>query len=642
MDEDPRDFGEVGEEDDEEQSGQSVRLSRRLFLFKFASLVGVGLVVRQLWQLQVVSGSQYRQFADENRLRQSAVKAPRGVMYDRNGVLLVRNVPSYTVAIVPAALPDAQQKTVFAKLGSLLAMSATKVRTTFDKNRVQVGEYTPVPIKAQVSTEIAFRIEESHLDLPGVTVVVEPTREYRDGPLVSHIVGYIGRISEEQYEARKNDSQRRYDANDQIGQTGLELIYEDELRGLPGEKLFEVDSSEREVGVVSSVEAQPGHNLVLSLDLELQRAVSDILVKGIKDWGAITGIAMNPNNGQILTMVDLPTYDNNLFARGISERDLNDLLSTPYFPLINKAISSAFPPGSTFKIVSSCGSLQAGVVTPSTIINCPGGMFLPGAYGGGAYLKCWAAHGNQDLVAGLANSCDTYFYHLAGGEPHDRWPGLGPERLADYCRAFGLGSPSGIDLPGEVGGLVPDPRWKLENIKEQWYRGDTYIMGIGQSFLQVTPLQMLQALSAIANDGTLYRPQLVMEIRDGDGKVVRPFRPEVIRELPVEKQHLAAVREGLRANMLYGKTRYGADYWGTAWDSEVKGVEIAGKTGTAESVLNEKGQYDTHGWFVGYAPYKKPEIAVLVFVQNGKGPQHAAHLVADIMRYYFKIPAEKA
>ena len=628
-------------EEGEEQEGQPAQLSRRLFLFKLAALAGAGLIMRQLWQTQVVEGAQYRQYADENRLRESTVKAPRGVMYDRNGTLLVRNVPSYTVAIVPAVLPETQRKVVFQRLAAALSMTPSQVQTIFDKGRVKVTEFTPVPIKTQVSTEVAFAIEERHLDLPGVTLVVEPSRDYRDGHLASHLVGYIGRISAEQYEDRRSQVERRYDANDQIGQTGLEYIYEDELRGYPGEKLFEVDSSEREVGVVRSAEARPGHNLVLSLDWDLQRAVTDILAKGIKDWGAAAGIVVDPNNGQVLAMVDLPTFDNNLFSHDISDQELQGLFKTPYFPLINKTISSAYPPGSAFKIVTASGALQAGVVTPATIVNCPGGIFLPSSYGGGAYLKCWGSHGTEDLVAGLADSCNTYFYHLAGGEPHDRWPGLGPDRLADYARAFGMGQTTGIDLPGEVGGLVPDPQWKLANIKEQWYRGDTYIMGIGQSFLQVTPLQMLMAMSAIASGGTLFKPQVVMEIRDSDGKVVRPFTPKVIRELPVDKQHLAAVREGLRANLLYGTTQYGAEYWGTAWDSEVKGIEMAGKTGTAESVLNEKGEYLTHGWFTAFAPYKNPKIVALVFVQNGKGPQHAAHLVADIMRYYFKVPEEK-
>jgi penicillin-binding protein 2 len=268
-------------------------------------------------------------------------------------------------------------------------------------------------------------------------------------------------------------------------------------------------------------------------------------------------------------------------------------------------------------------------------------MFVPSAYGGGAWLKCWGPHDTEDLIAGLADSCDTYFYHLAGGEPHDKWPGLGPSRLADYARAFGLGAKTGVDLPDEVTGLVPDPDWKQKQFEEPWYRGDTYIMGIGQGFLQVTPLQMVVAMSSIANGGTLYRPQVVMEVRDEEGNLVRGFQPQVTRELPIEQQHLLAVREGLRANMSYGKTPNGVEYWGTAWDSEVPGVEMAGKTGTAESILNEKGEYLSHGWFTAFAPYKNPQIAVIVFVQNGKGPQHAAHRVADIMRYYFQVPEEK-
>lgn len=630
-------------EDEEEEEESSPPYIRRLTLFKIVVVLAFALIVRQLWMLQIVEGEQYRHFADENRLRITTVKAPRGVMYDRDGEILVRNVPSYTAAIVPAALPEENEDEVLRRLAGLLGMPEEEVARIYREGKEKTSHFSPVSIKTNISTEIAFTLEERHLELPGVTVVVEPTREYREGPLTSHLVGYIGRITAEQYEERKNDKERLYDINDQIGQVGLEQQYEEELRGIPGEKLFEVDSSEREVGVVSLTEPRPGHNLVLSIDLDLQRAVTEILAKDIKQYGAASAIVMNPNNGQILAMVDLPTYDNNLFARGISDKDLRELLEAPYFPLINKSISSAFPPGSTFKIITAAAALQADVVTPATIIDCAGGMFVPSPYGGGSWLKCWAAHSTEDMIAGLADSCDTYFYQLAGGEPRGKWPGLGANRLAEYARTFGLGSLTGIDLPGEVEGLVPDEEWKQEVFGEPWWSGDTYIMGIGQGFLQTTPLQMLQAAAAIANGGTLYKPQVVMEIRDEENRVVREFQPEVLREVPVEQRHFDVIKEGLRAGMEYeGVSPYGAKYNGTSWDSDVPGIDMAGKTGTAESVLNEEGKYESHGWFVGFAPYKNPEIAVVVFVQKGGGPQHSAHLTADIMRYYFKVPEEKA
>ncbi|MHB1131600.1 MAG: penicillin-binding protein 2 [Chloroflexota bacterium] len=616
------------------------RLPRRAF-FQLTAAAAAAVIVRQLWQLQVIDGTRYRLFAEENRTRQATVKAARGVIYDRKGTLLVRNVPSYTVAIIPAALPTAGGHDVFRRLAALLGTTIEALEATYAKERPQVGEFSPVPIKRYVTAQLAFALEEQHLALPGVTVVVDPVREYREGPLLSHVVGYIGRISEEQFKASKADTALGYEANDTIGQTGLENSYEEELRGLPGAKVFEVDSTEREVGTVRLDQPKAGHSLVLSIDLDMQRAVADILAQHIDEYGAAVGLVMDPNNGQMLALVDLPTYDNNLLVQGVSPADIDRLLATPYYPLLNKAISSAFPPGSTFKIVAGSGALQAGVVEPNTIVNCPGGILVPSTWGGGAWLKCWASHGKQDLVAGLANSCDVYFYHLAGGEPQGKWPGLGPERLADYARAFGLGAPTGIDLPTEVGGLVPDPAWKEANVKEPWYRGDTYIMGIGQSFLQVSPLQMLVAMAAIANGGTLYRPQVVREIRDEQGNVVRPFRPQVTRDLPIAAEHLAAMREGLRANMTYGKTANGATYWGTAWDSEVKGAHMAGKTGTAESILKEKGEYQSHGWFVAFAPEENPKVVVLVFVQNGKGPQHAAKRVAEIMRYIFKLPEEE-
>lgn len=633
---------EIDLRDEEEEEEESTPpYARRLIIFKIVAVVAVALILRQLWVLQVIEGSQYREYADENRLRVSTVKAARGVVYDRSGAILVRNVPSYTVAIVPAALPEDREHEVFARLAGLLGSTQGEIASTFAQRAAGVSRFEPVPIKADVSTEVAFVVEERHLELPGVKIVVDPVREYHEGELMSHIMGYIGRISAEQYEQRKADDKRRYGVNDAIGQTGLELVYEEQLRGYPGEKIFEVDRSEREVSVISLADPRPGNNLVLSIDLDLQQAVTEILAKHLDKYQSAVGIVMNPKNGQILALVDLPTYDNNLFARGISDRDLERLYETPGFPLLNKAIASAFPPGSTYKIITAAGALQSGIVAPSTKVNCQGGMFIPSPYGGGSWLPCWGWHGQEDMIAALADSCDVYFYQLAGGEPRDKWPGLGPARLADYSRAFGLGAPTGIDLPGEVAGLVPDEQWKETVFGEPWWRGDTYIMGIGQGFLQVTPLQMLLATTAVANGGTLYRPQIVMEIRDQEGNLVRGFRPDVIREVPVDAEHLEVVRAGLVAGMEIGTSPYGADYTGTSWDSNVKGIKMAGKTGTAESIINEKGEYDNHGWFAGFAPYDDPEIAVLVFVEHGKGPQDAAKRVADIMRYYFQVPEEE-
>ncbi len=639
MDERPELF-----DDEEEESG--ARQPRKLTFIAVAAVLMLALIVRQLWGLQVVEGAQFRSFADENRLRISTVKAARGVIYDSAGELLARNVATFTVGIVPASLPDGREASerVFSELGKALSLSGEQVRDIYRKNgfdsqgALKTSVFTQVPIKTEVPREVAFAIEERNVELPGVTVVVEAQREYTDGPVFSHLLGYTGRITAEQYAVRKSDPRRNYEPNDVVGQTGLEQLYEEDLRGFPGEKLFEVDSSEREVSVIRPAEPQAGNNLWLSIDGELQRAVTDILASKVQEYGAVTAVVLNPNNGQVLAMADLPTYDNNLFAQGISQSDLDRILAEPYFPLLNKAINSAYPPGSVFKVVTAAAALQAGVVGSNTIIDCPGGLAVPGTWGGTTWLKCWDTHATEDMVAALADSCDTYFYNLAGGDPNDKFPGLGASRLADYARAFGLGSPTGIDLPDEVSGLVPDPEWKRANIKEPWYQGDTYIMGIGQGYLQVTPLQIASVLSSIANGGTLYRPQVVKEIKDENNGVVREFQPQVIRELPIESEHLKVVGEGMLANMSIGKTTNGVQYYGTAHDSNIEGIQMAGKTGTAESILNDKGEYLNHGWFGAYAPYENPEVCVVVFVENGKGPQHAAKLTAEIMSYYFKVP----
>jgi penicillin-binding protein 2 len=351
---------------------------------------------------------------------------------------------------------------------------------------------------------------------------------------------------------------------------------------------------------------------------------------------------MDPQSGAILSMVSLPTYDNNLFAQGISMADLERLYEDPHRPLLNHAISDNLPPGSIFKIIPAAAALEEGVVTAGTRINCPGEIEVPNRFAPNdpalaQPFYCWnrSGHGYVDVVGGLAQSCDIFFYNVGGGFEETGFEGLGPEKLSDYARIFGLGNPTGIELPGESTGLVPDPTWKRRTLGENWSTGDTYNYSIGQGFLQVTPLQMLNVMAATANGGTLYQPQIVHHISDAEGTVVQAFRPVVSRTLPVSDESWNLIHAGL----------VGAVESGTAPLAQVEGVRVAGKTGTAQfcddialqtGICRAGFDQPTHAWFMAYAPVENPEIAVIVFVYNGgEGSQIAAPVAQEILDWYF-------
>jgi len=644
----------------------------RIVIFRITVLlVFFGLVV-QLWYLQVVQWQKYLLQSDRNRFRLVSIDAPRGIIYDRHGNILVRNKPSFTVTIVPADLPDdeAEQEAIFARLSALLDIPISRPGQSPSgrvpvalaappefslqpgiKELVEQGQgvpFLPVRIATNVEREIAFIIEEEHLDLPGVHVQIEPIRQYISGELTSHIIGYVGRIPEESAEGYIN---RGYDPNsDRVGLTGVELTFEDELRGHKGRKHIEVDVAGRESRTVGEAEAaEPGHNLILTIDLELQRAMEGALYQGISASSSKAGvaIAMNPQTGEILGMVSLPSYDNNLFAGGISVEDYGRLSSDPHHPLVNHATSGLYPPGSTFKIIPAAAALQEGVVAPEMQFTCEGTLWLPNKYFPDdpeqaqpfyCWIHEWGKHGPVNFISGIAQSCDIYFY-IVGGGLRD-FEGLGLERLADYARLFGLGEPTGIDLPGENAGLVPSRKWKRLTYSEIWVTGDTYNMAIGQGFLLATPLQILNATAAVANGGTLYQPQIASQVTDAEGRVLRSFAPEVIREVPVSQENLALVREGMRA----------AVEWGTAMNAYLPWVSVAGKTGTAEYFTDEnedgypdrdrKGNLPTHAWFTAFAPVEDPEIALIVLVEGGgEGSSTAVPVAAQILQYYLPVPS---
>jgi penicillin-binding protein 2 len=638
---------------------------RGIVVIVFLGLIG------QLWHLQTREGEYYRQAADTNRFRVQSNAAPRGVIYDRRGRLLVRNMPRISVSIIPAYLPEeeTERRELLRQLGELIEMPMT----TPSSQRLRQGTpqavrqaqpeaglleilanaeaapYYPAVVKKDVSREAAMVLEEEHLDWPGIVIQAEAVREYLYGPLTAHILGYVGPIPEssaKEYEARG------YDPNqDPVGLTGVEYTFEDELRGQDGQEVVEVDIAGRQVGVVGQpLQAIPGHSLQLTIDLDLQQAMEEILQEQLrihfKKQGVV--IATNPQTGEILGMVSLPSYDNNEFTGGISSELLQALQEDADRPLVNHAISGMFPPGSTFKLATACGALEEGVLTPATRLHCGGILWLPNRYypedpSLAQPFYCWiyhdyhGSHGSLSIVSALGQSCDIFFYQAAGGY-RDLFEGLGEERLGHYAELLGYGARSGIDLPGEATGLVPDTKWKRVNYSESWVTGDTYNMAIGQGFVLATPLQVLNATAAVANGGTLYRPQIVRQVVDADGNVVQAFAPDVIRNVAVSAENLDLVRQGMRAAV--------AGAGATARAINVPGVAIAGKTGTAEFFVDRnkdglpdrdrEGNLPTHAWFTAFGPYQNPEIALVVFVfGGGEGSAVAVPVANEILNYYF-------
>ncbi len=660
--------------------------SGRLAILRGIVIV-VGIIfVAQLVRIQFVQGQGLRARADENRFRLVEVQGQRGVMYDRNGQLLVRNRPSFDIVAIPSNLPDddAEVRAVLERLEAIITQSGADLpehepgdpaagdmtlpgigqqgrpefreRLSLDEAQAEInaamqgGAYRPVVIASRVSSELAFAVSEESHNLPGIELSITPVRDYLTGPLTSQVIGFMGPIPEAYVASYEEEG---YQASDQVGLAGLELTFEKALHGSDGRRNIEVDVNGREVRTVGDIfPSAPGNNLILTLDAKLQALMEQALLRGLETAKAQIGvaIAMDPKTGEVLGLVSLPTYDNNQFARGISAREYKALTDDKRLPLLNHAISALYPPGSVFKIVTASGALQEGVIDEDTRL----GDSFDGRVDGIIYVDnrffpddaryaqpfyCWihtygTGHYRINVREAMAVSCDIFFYQISGGY-RKTFEGLGIDKLVDYTRIFGFGEPTGIDLPGENPGLVPTPRWKRLTYAETWSAGDTYNMAIGQGALLATPMQVLNSTVAIANGGALYRPQLVRQIVDTEGNVVEEFQPELIRELPVDADVINIVREGM-----WGAVNSPN---GTAKALSVPGVTVAGKTGTAEFYdpdipLKANNRLPTHAWFTAFAPYEDPEIAIVVFVYNGgEGSATALPVAQEILRGYFDL-----
>ena len=534
----------------------------------------------------------------------------------------------------------------------------------------------PVTVKEDVPKDVAVALQANSVYLPGVEVSDQKlVRRYLAGPEFSHILGYVGPITQDEYDSYKQKGNNPYIATDYVGRGGLEEAFEPYLRGEHGGRWVQTDARGVEISEISSMrrDPQPGHTAILTIDRDFQKSVAVALQEGInkasegaiKDGktpvGAGVAIAINPQNGEILAQVSLPSYDNQLFVDGISEAQYQAYLNDPYKPLTDNSISGEFPPGSTIKPLLACGALQDGTLNLQTEYRCAGSIRVPtvtNENAGNTYV-CWLAsgHGPISIENAIAQSCDVFFYNVGApgqipdgateplhyyipGDPHPHnFEGLGIDQIDKYLRgSFGFGGPTGIELAGEASGVVPDAKWLFQSpLHEYWSVGDTINVSIGQGHVSCTPLQLVCAHAAIANGGTYYRPRLVKQLRDADGQVYRDFQPDKRWSLSVASDHIQAVRTGMRKTVTEGTAKGKFVLTGNDFP-------IAGKTGTAEFGEMINGKYRrSHAWFAAWAPYDKPEIAVIVLIEKGgEGSTYAVPVADAILAAHFGKTQTKA
>ena len=575
------------------------------------------MLVFRLWFLQVINGQKYRTQSENNRIHLQRLTPYRGRILDRNGELLVDNLPSFNLYIIPEDIQDKEK--LLMDLKKLIDLDPEEVEKKLKK---ESGAYAfqSVLIKKNISRDELAIIQTHLYNLPGVMTDPTPRRSYLYGDFAAHIIGYLGEINE------KELASGQYTENipgDYIGKFGVEGKWQKELNGTKGEKYVEVDAAGRQLQVVSKESPVSGQNITLTIEKNLQASAEEML----RDkTGAI--VAMDPSNGEILAMASAPSFDPNVFITGIDKTEWNRLTSGKDYPLQNRALSGQYPPGSVFKIVLALAGLEEGIITPEETTLCTGSYNF-----GNRDYRCWKAggHGTVALHKALRESCDVYFYKLGRK--------LGIERIAYYARMCGLGEKTEIGLESEKPGLIPDNEWKLKKYGVSWQPGETISASIGQSFVLVTPLQAARLISVIFNGGKVYQPKIVKRV--GDENNSDYSEPVLLRELDVDKKNLELIKNALTAVV--------NEQGGTGSSARLKEVTVAGKTGTAQVITLEKekeleeasGLLDRHGdhaWFVGIAPAEDPKIAVAVIIEHGgHGGSAAAPYAKELIREYLDI-----
>jgi len=574
------------------------------------------LFVGRLTYLQIWQGELFMAAAEGNRTRTIPIKAKRGIIYDLTGQILTRNVPTFSLEIITSEL---QSRNFDELLDTVLNHVKTNVtrEELLEKLQTQNEYYSqPVELLTHISYQDALRLKVALNGIPGTDVVLRGNRQYLYGQSISHILGYLGKISEQEIELVR---QGKYQFNDYLGKSGLELEYESILKGVDGFREIEVNALGQEQEVLSEKEPLQGKSLRLNIDIQLQEKIYQELQVGVEKSHSkkAAAIALDPQTGAIRAAVSLPSFDNNDFAQNNSEV-LSQLFIDENQPLFFRVLQGEYPSGSTFKPLIATAALQEGIINNATSFLSNGGLaisswFFPDRKAGG--------HGLTNVTKAIAESVNTFFYIIGGG--YQDFVGLGVDKITDYARKFNLTRSSQIDYPSERLGFLPSKSWKEEYKQERWYIGDTYNLSIGQGDILVTPLQMAVAYSAILNGGKVMQPQIVDGYINETNGDYSDIPPKVISTLPVAGEHLTTVKKGLGDSVVYGSSRY----------LSLLSVSTGGKTGTAQV----GGDKNPHAWFISFAPYENPELVLVVLIENGgEGSTYAVPVAYNVYKWYFE------
>jgi penicillin-binding protein 2 len=574
---------------------------------KWLLILTIIILIIRLWDIQIMKGNDMRKLSEQNRIRIKKVIAPRGMIYDKAGRVLADTRPSFNMYITPEDIKDFNQ--TVDGLAKLINIDREDI---IDKMKIASGfpPSFPVKIKSDISMDEVAKIEANRIYLPGVTIQIEPKRNYPYAKMMAHMLGYVSEISDEEL---KNKSLKGYSPGDNIGRYGLERAYETYLRGKDGEKRVEVNAMGREVRTLETIEPIAGNNLYLNINLDVQLAVENAFEN--KKGGCI---ALETKTGAVLALVSRPSFDPNKFASGITKEDWKVITTDKMHPLQNRAIQGRYPPGSTFKILTAMKILGDGLINEKTGFTCRGGFPF-----GNRVFKCWkkGGHGNVSMHRGIMESCDVFFYNVGLK--------LGINRIHDMSEAVGLTKITGIDLPGEKNGLVPSPEWKQKTYGQPWYEGETVSVSIGQGAVWLTPIQLAQLSAFVANEGVTFKPQIVNRIASLEGKTIKTFDPVMNTNIKLKKEVFRIVKEGMRGVV--------NEPSGTAYGSRLPNIIISGKTGTAQSVGEKGKNLGDHAWFIAFAPFEEPTISMSILVEyGGHGSSAAAPVAKIIAETFFK------
>ncbi|MFW5982131.1 MAG: penicillin-binding protein 2 [Halanaerobiaceae bacterium] len=608
-------------------------MEKRINIFKIVIVLLFLVIILRAGHLQIIRGEYFYHLSEGNRLSQRPINALRGRILDNDDNVLVSNREAYSIYLLPNEVPpDYSIEELIATLSEFSGYEEELLLENYQRSKGHKSN--AVLLKRNVSRQVMIIVEENSDKLPGIMTNVSSMREYVYNDLAPHILGYVGEINSTELR-NYNEAGYNYRGGDIVGKNGLERQYEFYLRGINGVEQIEVNSRGEMVKTLGTKSPEPGNDLVLNINKELQEYIEDLLEEELyhlrdiaseddelfPPTGAVA-IAMDPNTGAILAMASAPGYDLNCFVEGISHQDFNLMNTDPLRPLYNRPIMNEVQPGSVFKLVTGAAAIEELDITTDTVFVDENAKYTIGEYD----YRNWYEWGEGELnfTRAIARSNNVVFYQL-GHQLYNKDRANRGKNLSDAAREFGFGSKTGIDLPNEKRGIVPDNEWKMRTQGEIWYPGDAVQLAIGQR-ITTTPLQVINMISAIANGGYLYRPYLVDKIIDYNGDIVMDFQPEVLRKLSFDDSTFAILKEGLRetTNEPYGTaSRYFEDF----------PVEVAGKTGTAQtSAIGAN-----HGWFAGFAPYDDPELSVLVFLESGNSSAYALPIAAEIFRKYYQV-----